>query len=53
LEECEARLIRETLQRTFYNQSAAARLLGIDWRVLSRKMQKYGITVPRYHARSA
>jgi DNA-binding NtrC family response regulator len=53
LEECEARLIRETLQRTFYNQSAAARLLGVDWRVLSRKMQKYGISVPHSHARSA
>jgi DNA-binding NtrC family response regulator len=47
LEECESRLIRETLQHTFYNQSAAARLLGIDWRVLSRKMRKYGIEVPR------
>jgi DNA-binding NtrC family response regulator len=53
LEECESRLIRETLEHTFYNQSAAARLLAIDWRVLSRKMHKYGITVPRSQARSA
>jgi transcriptional regulator with GAF, ATPase, and Fis domain len=53
LEECEARLIRETLERTFHNQSAAARLLGIDWRVLARKMRKYGISVPCSNARSA
>ena len=51
--ECEARLIRETLEHTFYNQSAAARLLGIDWRVLARKMQKHGIALPRNHSRCA
>ena len=48
LAECESRLIRETLEHTFYNQSAAARLLGIDWRLFARKMHKYGISVPRY-----
>jgi DNA-binding NtrC family response regulator len=53
LEECESRLIRDTLERTFYNQSAAARLLGIDWRLLARKMHKYGITTPHPRARSA
>jgi DNA-binding NtrC family response regulator len=47
LAECESRLIRETLEQTFYNQRAAARLLGIDWRMLSRKMHKYGISAPR------
>jgi len=53
LDECESRLIRETLERTFYNQSAAARLLGVDWRLLARKMRKYGITPPRPLTRSA
>jgi DNA-binding NtrC family response regulator len=43
LAECECRLIRETLRQTSNNQSAAARLLGIDWRLLARKRQKYGI----------
>ena len=51
--ECECRLIRETLERTFYNQSAAARLLGIDWRVLARKMEKHGISLPRNRSRCA
>ena len=34
LAECESRLIRETLDKTAQNQSAAARLLDIDWRLL-------------------
>ncbi|MFZ1934483.1 MAG: sigma-54 dependent transcriptional regulator [Thermoguttaceae bacterium] len=46
LAECEGRLIRETLEKTSQKQRAAARLLGIDWRLLSRKMQKYGISAP-------
>lgn len=57
LAESERRLIEETLQRTFYNQSAAARLLDIDRRLLARKIRKYGISVPshrqRHRARSA
>ena len=57
LAESERRLIEETLQRTFYNQSAAARLLDIDRRLLARKIRKHGITVPsprqRHRARSA
>ena len=57
LAESERRLIEKTLQRTFFNQSAAARLLDIDRRLLARKIQKYGITVPsqrqRHRARSA
>lgn len=53
LADCECRLIRRTLEYTFYNQSAAARLLGVDWRLLSRKMRRYGITVPRPRARAA
>lgn len=47
LAESERRLIRETLQRTFYNQSAAARLLNVDRRLLARKIRKYGILIPR------
>jgi transcriptional regulator with GAF, ATPase, and Fis domain len=47
LAECEACLIRAALEQAFYNQSAAARLLHIDWRLLARKMRKYGIQVPR------
>jgi len=57
LAESERRLIEETLQRTFYNQSAAARLLDIDRRLLARKVRKYRIVVPshrqRHRARSA
>ncbi len=57
LAESERRLIEKTLQRTFFNQSAAARLLDIDRRLLSRKIRKYAITVPsqrqRHRARSA
>jgi two-component system response regulator HydG len=57
LAESERRLIEETLERTFYNQSAAARLLDIDRRLLARKVRKYGIVVPshrpRHRARSA
>ena len=51
--ECECRLIRATLERAFYNQSAAARLLGVDWRLLSRKMEKHGISLPRSRSRAA
>ena len=38
--------IARTLQETFYNQSAAARLLGINRKLLSRKIKKYGIRMP-------
>lgn len=57
LAESERRLIQQTLERTFYNQSAAARLLDIDRRLLARKIRKYGIFLPshrqRHRARSA
>jgi DNA-binding NtrC family response regulator len=52
LAECESWLLRATLDKTSQNQRAAARLLGIDWRLLSRKMQKHSISAPR-RARSA
>jgi DNA-binding NtrC family response regulator len=35
--------IRRTLKQTGYNQSAAARLLGIDRKLLARKIRKYGL----------
>jgi len=43
--ECEH--IRRTLQETFFNQSAAARLLGIDRKLLARKIKKYQLRVPQ------
>jgi len=38
--------IARTLQETFYNQSAAARLLGIDRKLLARKIRKYRLQLP-------
>jgi DNA-binding NtrC family response regulator len=43
----ERRLIEETLQRTSFNQRAAARLLKLDRRALARKIRKYGIDIQR------
>lgn len=51
LAESERRLIEETLQQTFFNQSAAARLLDIDRRLLARKIRKYEIAVPSHRPR--
>jgi DNA-binding NtrC family response regulator len=53
LQECEYRLICETLEQTNYNQSAAARLLGIDRRLLLRKIRKFGIPLPCSRSRAA
>jgi DNA-binding protein Fis len=39
--------IAKTLNQTFYNQSAAARMLGIDRKQLARKIKKYELPVPR------
>ncbi len=39
--------IQRTLKHTFYNQSAAARLLGIDRKLLARRMKKLEITIPK------
>jgi DNA-binding NtrC family response regulator len=47
LDEVEAEHIRRTLKETFYNQSAAARLLGIDRKQLARKIRKYDLRVPK------
>ncbi|MCA9265211.1 MAG: sigma-54-dependent Fis family transcriptional regulator [Planctomycetales bacterium] len=46
LAEMEERHLRRTLKRTYYNQSAAARLLGIDRKLLARKIKKFGIMLP-------
>ena len=46
LAELEEAHVRRTLQETFFNQSAAARLLGVDRKLLARKMKKYGISGP-------
>jgi transcriptional regulator with GAF, ATPase, and Fis domain len=43
LEEQERRLIVQTLEHTYYNKSAAARLLAISRQALLRKMAKFGI----------
>jgi DNA-binding NtrC family response regulator len=43
LADIEAEHIRRTLVLTFYNQSAAARMLGIDRKLLARKIRKYGL----------
>ena len=40
--------IRYTLEHTFYNQSAAARLLRISRQALIRKIKRYDIEIPRH-----
>ncbi len=47
LADVEREHICRTLQQTYFNQSAAARLLGIDRKLLARKIRKYGIRSPR------
>ncbi len=51
LAEVEEQHLIQTLQKTYYNQSAAARLLGVDRKLLARKMKKYGIDLPTRSAR--
>ena len=50
LSEIESGHIRKTLQETYYNQSAAARLLGVDRKLLARKIKKYGLKTPQRHS---
>ena len=38
--------IRRTLEEAFYNQSQAARMLGVDRKLLARKITKHKIPVP-------
>ncbi len=47
LAEVERHHILYTLQHTFYNQTAAAQLLGMDRHALLRKIKKYGLDVSR------
>ena len=42
--------LRRTLELTGYNQSAASRLLDIDYRLLVRRMKKYGLKTPNESA---
>ena len=49
LAQVEEAQIRKTLRKTYYNQSAAARLLGVDRKLLSRKIKKYRIELPSRH----
>ncbi|MEM7313704.1 MAG: sigma 54-interacting transcriptional regulator, partial [Planctomycetota bacterium] len=46
LAEMERQHIEKTLQQAFYNQSAAARLLDVDRKLLARKIKKYKIELP-------
>jgi len=46
LAELEAQHIRATLEAAGYNQSAAARMLGIDRKLLARKIKKHRIGAP-------
>jgi DNA-binding NtrC family response regulator len=50
LAEMEARHISQTLEEAFYNQTAAARMLGVDRKLLARKIKKYAIKLPRTRA---
>jgi DNA-binding NtrC family response regulator len=43
LEDLERQHIAQTLEHTFYNRSAAARLLGVTRQALLRKMKRYGM----------
>nr|NIL96669.1 AAA domain-containing protein [Planctomycetales bacterium]NIM08414.1 AAA domain-containing protein [Planctomycetales bacterium]NIN07889.1 AAA domain-containing protein [Planctomycetales bacterium]NIN77019.1 AAA domain-containing protein [Planctomycetales bacterium]NIO34202.1 AAA domain-containing protein [Planctomycetales bacterium] len=47
LAEVEREHLARTLKGTFFNQSAAARLLGIDRKQLARKIKKYALHIPR------
>ncbi len=44
--EVEREHIRKTLQLTFGNRSATARLLDVDWHQLARKIRKHGLDAP-------
>ncbi len=47
LAKIEEQHVRDTVRAAFFNQSAAARMLGIDRKSLARKIKKYGIVLPR------
>ncbi len=47
LDDLERKYIDLTLKRTFYNQSAAAKLLRIDRSVLRRRIAQLGLEIPQ------
>jgi DNA-binding NtrC family response regulator len=46
LDQLERDHILVTLEHTYYNQTAAARLLGVTRQTLSRRIEKYGLALP-------
>ncbi len=46
LAEVERAHIERTLHETYFNQSAAARILDVDRKLLSRKIKKLGLRIP-------
>ncbi len=50
LADLERKHIERTLRETYYNQTAAARLLDVDRKLLARKIKKYGIRLPEMRA---
>ena len=46
LDDIQRQHIVKTLERTYYNRSAAARLLGLDRASLARKIKRFGIRLP-------
>ncbi|MCG8698204.1 MAG: sigma-54 dependent transcriptional regulator, partial [Bacteroidales bacterium] len=47
LKELERRTILRALEKVNYNKAEAARLLNIEWNALYRRLQKYGIEIPK------
>jgi two-component system response regulator PilR (NtrC family) len=46
LDQIQCEHILRTLEATGFNRSATARMLGVDRKVLARKIKKYGIEIP-------
>lgn len=47
LREVEKRTIEKALKKVNYNKAEAARLLDIEWNALYRRIEKYGIDLPK------
>jgi transcriptional regulator with GAF, ATPase, and Fis domain len=52
LRECEARLIREALQRAQGNQAQAARILGVPPTTLASQLRRLGIQAQEFKHRA-
>jgi DNA-binding NtrC family response regulator len=50
LDQLERNHILRTLEHTFYNRSAAARLLGVTRQSLLRKLKRHGVDIPEGHS---